>query len=179
MPLLRVGEHEISHYEAHWLEGVLRQAAREAGHEGWWPASDIAKGVLQFLQERFDRNIITLHELFQKIGQTLRSIGFPEVASRVKEEPPPMELSLRDLLHDCEGLEMLFFTRMTQELRGLRDAGATRLEMTHLREAVLRLSAAPAWNARCAGLEAEIVEHARLVFIGHAPQGPCTLLVGG
>ena len=110
LPLLRVGRHDIAHYEVQWLEGVLQQAARQAGHEAWWPAGDVARGVLQFLRERFQENIITLNDLFLKVSHTLRSIGFPEIASAVRPEAPPLELCLLELAREsgASSLHCLF-----------------------------------------------------------------------
>ena len=161
MPLLRVGQHDVSHYEAHWLEGVIRQAAREAGHDGWWPAEEVARGVLQFLRDRFDSNIITIHELFQKLGHTLRTIGFADIASHIRAEPPPMEICLWELARVSDGLELAFFQRLKDELAELRQAGATRIEAVNLRPAVLGLLSTAQWNCECGRLEQEIVEFAR------------------
>ncbi len=161
LPLLRIGRHEVASYETAWLEGVLREAAQAAGHVGWWPAEDVARGVLQFLRERFERNIITLQELFEKIGVTLRTIGFPEIASHVRAAPPPMELSLLELARESEGLELAFYTRLAREVRELRAAGAERIEARQLRDAVMWLSRAEQWDARCRGLEGDIVDYAR------------------
>ena len=164
MPLLRIGHHDVSHYEEGWLERVLRQAAHQAGHEGWWPAGDVARGVWQFLSERFDGNIITLQELFQKVHHTLQTIGFPEIANQVQAEPPPMELCLLELAREADGLEIAFFRTLAHDLGELREIGTTRIEVTNLRAAVLHLAQTVKWHARCRDLESEIVEYARLVI---------------
>lgn len=157
LPLLRVGRHDISHYEVHWLEGVLQQAARQAGHEGWWPAGDVARGVLQYLRDRFDENIITLHDLFYRVSQTLQKIGFPEIASAVRPEPPPFEVCLLELAREAQGLELGFMPGLVRELGELRMTGTPRLELINLRAAVLCLRGTKEWNAGCRELEEEIV----------------------
>jgi len=157
LPLLRVGRHDIAHYEVDWLEKVLQQAARQAGHEAWWPAGDVARGVLQFLRERFEENIITLGDLFQKVSHTLHTIGFPEIASAVRPEPPPLEICLLELAREAEGLEMGFFQSLLKELGELRTTGTPRLELVNLRAAVLCLRRENEWSAGCRGLEEEIV----------------------
>lgn len=161
LPLLRIGRHEVASYETTWLAGVLRDAASAAGHVGWWPADDVARGVLQFLRERFEPNIITLQELFEKIGATLRTIGFPEVASHMRAAPPPVDFSLLELAREADGLEMAFFVRLGREVRELRAAGVQRMEARELRSAVLCLSRARQWDARCRQLEEDIVNYAR------------------
>ena len=149
LPLLRVGRHDIAHYEVQWLEGVLQQAARQAGHEAWWPAGDVARGVLQFLRERFQENIITLNDLFLKVSHTLRSIGFPEIASAVRPEAPPLELCLLELARESEGLELAFFQTLLRELSELRTTGTSRLELLNLRAAVLHLRGGQEWSSSC------------------------------
>ncbi|MFN0129232.1 MAG: hypothetical protein ACKV19_21390 [Verrucomicrobiales bacterium] len=171
LPLLRVGRHEVSHYEEHWLEGVLREAAREAGHEGWWPAGDVARGVLQYLRERFEENIITLQDLFQRVSQTLRHIGFPEIASAVRPEPPPLDLCLLELAREAEGLELGFLPALMRELGELRLTGAARFELVNLRPAVLCLRGESEWTAGCRELEQEIVELTRWWSIGQSADG--------
>jgi len=161
LPLLRVGRHDISHYEVHWLEKVLERAARRAGHEGWWPAGDVARGVLQYLQERFEENIITLHDLFQRVSQTLRSIGFPEIASAVRPEPPPLEVCLLELARESEGLELAFMQRLVRELGEMHATGTPRLELINLRPAVLCVRGEAHWSQGCRELEEEIVDLAR------------------
>jgi hypothetical protein len=157
LPLLRVGRHDIAHYEVQWLEGVLQQAARQAGHEAWWPAGDVARGVLQFLRERFQENIITLNDLFLKVSHTLRTIGFPEIASAVRPEAPPLELCLLELARESEGLELAFFQTLLRELSELRTTGTSRLELLNLRAAVLHLRGGQEWSSSCRELEEEIV----------------------
>lgn len=177
MPLLRVGQHDVSHYEAQWLEGVIREAAREAGHEGWWPAAEVARGVLQFLRDRFEANIITIHDLFQKLGHTLRTIGFADIASHIRAEPPPMEICLWELARASDGLELGFFQRLGEELTDLRRVGATHIEAINLRPAVLGLLSAGHWNRECGRLEQEIVEFARSAVGRPSPAGSVALLL--
>ncbi len=161
LPLLRVGRHDVSNYEAHWLERVLQEAARQAGHDGWWPANDVARGVLQFLRERFEENIITLHDLFHRVSQTLRQIGFPEIASAVRPEPPPLEICLLELAREAQGLELAFIPSLMRELAEMRLTGTGRLELLNLHAAVLCLRGESTWSAGCRDLEQEIVETTR------------------
>jgi hypothetical protein len=178
MPLLRVGQHDVAHYEAGWLEDVIRRAAEAAGHRQWWPAADVARGVLQFLRDRFQKNIITLHDLFGKIGHTLKGIGFPDIADRMHVEPPPMELSLLDVARAAEcGFELLFFRRLADELRELRDLGATRLHCAQIRPAVRHLLGARSWTTACIDLEAEIVEFIRATVGQTNAAAPFALLL--
>lgn len=165
MPVLRVGQHDVAHYEANWLEDVISRAAADAGHDQWWPAADVARGVIQFLRDRFHKNIITLHDLFHKIGQTLQGIGFPEIADRIHAEPPPLDLFLLDFAREAgPGFELLFFRRLSDELASFQELGVTRLHCLQIREAVLHLLAAKTWTASCTDFESEILQFIRDSF---------------
>lgn len=157
LPLLRVGRHDIAHYEEYWLERVLREAARQAGHEAWWPAGDVARGVLQFLRDRFDENIITLQDLFARVSQTLRTIGFPEIASAVQPEPPPLEVCLLELARESQGLELGFVQGVLRELAEMRTTGTPRLDLVNLRPAVQWVLGEEEWTSGCRRLEEEVV----------------------
>lgn len=174
LPLLRFGRHEVASYETSWLAGVLQEAASAAGHVGWWPAEDVARGVLQFLRDRFERNTITLQELFEKIGATLRSIGFPDIARHMRAAPPPVDLSLLELAREADGLELAFFTRLGREISELRALGVRRLEARDLRAAVMCLRQTPQWDARCRRLEEDIVAYVRA--LSAPPSGSTTIM---
>jgi hypothetical protein len=177
MPLLRVGQHDVAHYEARWLEDVIRRAAEAAGHRQWWPAADVARGVIQFLRDRFHKNIITLHDLFGKIGQTLKGIGFADIADRIHVEPPPMELSLLEIARESERFELLFFRRLADEVFELRELGATRLHCAGMRPAVKYLLGTAARTSACADFEVEIVQFIREA-VGKTNEGtPFALLL--
>jgi len=178
MPLLRVGHHDVAHYEARWLEDVLRRAAASAGHAQWWPAADVARGVIQFLRDRFQRNIITLQELFGRIGQTLQGIGFPEIADCVRPEPPPMELCLLELATETPcGFELQFFRRLADEVRDLREIGATRLHCLRTREAIRRMVGVATWTPACGALETEVVLFIRDAVGETNPDSPLAVLL--
>ena len=93
MPLLMIGSKEVVHYEQDWLAEAISRAALEAGHEKWWFAEDVAKGMVIYLQKRFRGTSITLEELFDKIGKTLTTIGFEDVADKLVPTPPPLRIT--------------------------------------------------------------------------------------
>ena len=159
MPLLRVGGHEVVHYEAGWLEHVIQQAAAAAGHHAWWPAADVARGVIQYLRDRFEQNAITLQDLFQRVSQTLRHIGFPEIAGQIHLEAPPVDLCLLELAREAEGLEFAFYGRLAGEMKTLREDGVRCIRASNLRAAISELSATRKWNRSCGRLEEDVLSY--------------------
>ena len=66
LPLLRFGNFEVVQYDARWLEDSITAAAERAGHEDWWVAGDIAKGIIEYLRLRYPSNTISVEELYGK-----------------------------------------------------------------------------------------------------------------
>ncbi len=166
LPLIRVGERDVAHYEACWLEETLRRAAQEAGHESWWPAPDVVRGVFEFLRDRFQKNVITVHDLFQKIEHTLRSIGFSDIAGKLKAEPPPVELNLFDVAREAgDAFELAFYRRLGLEVEALSDAGVTRLRCVQLGDAARWLAGARITTDRSQVIEREILDFLNVALL--------------
>ena len=166
LPLIRVGERDVAHYEACWLEEALRRAAREAGHEAWWPAPDVVRGVFEFLRDRFQKNFITLQDLFQKIEHTLRSIGFSDIAGKLKAEPPPVELNLFDLARESgTAFELAFYQRLTREVEVLREAGVTRFRCVQLGDSARWLAGCRITTDRSLEIEEEILDFLNMALL--------------
>lgn len=158
MPLLMIGSKEVVHYEKEWLQEAISRAALEAGHEGWWFAEDVAKGMILYLQKRFRRNTITLQELFDKISKTLTTIGFQDVADKLVPTPPPLRISLIDLAREAgSGYELVFFELLRQQLLEARNFGAEQIHFSELKRCVKHLRGTKRWGKDCDLLEREIV----------------------
>ena len=161
LPLLRIGTHELGTYEAGWLAGCIRQAALVAGHADWWFADDIALAMVRYLQNRYQSAAITLDELENKIVCTLRKIGFSDVASQLRMDPPQIRLSLNDLVRQSEGMELAFFHLLDDHLSSLRTAGVRKVSLTGTKAAIKHLRCAKHWTAECQCLEDRIVDIVR------------------
>ena len=150
LPLLQIGRIALDHYEERWLQRMIQRAAHKAGHEHWFLAEHVARGVIEYLRQRFDRNSITLEELFGKIEQTLTSIGFNDIARELEAEPPPIEISLPELAHDADsGFELSFFTLIDQHITDARRLGAVELRFTGLKQAVKSIRHSERWTPSC------------------------------
>ena len=161
LPLLRIGDNELTTYEGSWITTCIRSAAERAGHADWWIAEDIARGVLAYLKTRFQSSAITLEELEDKICRTLEKIGFQDVAAKISVEPPMIQLNLRDMARQSEGIELVFFNLLDSRICALQNVGARKLSLTGIKEAIKHLRAAKHWNNNCAVLEEQIVSLVR------------------
>lgn len=153
LPLLQIGRIALDHYEERWLQRMIQRAALKAGHDQWFFAEHVARGVIEYLRQRFDRQSITIEELFCKIGQTLTSIGFSDIARELVAEPPPIEVSLPLLAREAaSGYELTFFTMIDQHIADARRLGAVEIRFSGIREAVKLLRRSNRWTRSCAEL---------------------------
>jgi len=159
LPLLRIGDLPLAPFEGDWLRRNIEQAAREAGHCGeWWPAEDIARGVVLYLRDSFDGSVICLEELFAKVHEALLRIGCGEIADCLRPEPPPVRLSLLEIAKDAgNGFELLFFQLLRQRLTLLQKHRVSRVQFFGLKPCVKLLRAAKHWRHDCDLLYREIL----------------------
>jgi hypothetical protein len=168
LPLLRVGPFELTTYEGAWIATCIRSAAARAGHQDWWFAEDIARGVVAYLKTRFPATAITIEQLQQKICLTLATIGFQDVAAEVTVDPPLIRVNLHDLARQSEGIELVFFQLLDHRVSQLQTVGAKKLSLTGTKAAIKKLRATKNWNPQCRVLEHEIVHLVRNRLSRHA-----------
>ena len=160
LPLLQIGRIALDHYEERWLQRIIQRAAKKAGHDKWFFAEHIARGVIEYLRQRFDRQSITIEELFVKIEQTLTSIGFKEIAAELVAEPPPITVPL-PLLADkaASGYELSFFSLIDHQIADARRLGAVEIQFSGIREAIKKLRRTERWTRSCQDLHDYILTY--------------------
>lgn len=163
LPLLRVGRYDVPPGDGEWLEAGLRRAAREAGRDEWWPAGDVARGILGWLRDSFPGTVITLEELSVRVRSTLENIGYEEIAARLHLAPPRLDVSLHDLAREAGGgFELEFFRLLEARLNELESLGVRTVILTNRRDGVKHLRRAKYWTRSCRALEQEILQFLRV-----------------
>ncbi|CAN5457973.1 hypothetical protein BH23VER1_BH23VER1_21460 [soil metagenome] len=158
LPLLQVGSQEVHCYEARWLEQSIAQAARQAGHDKWIFAEDIAHGVLEYLRERFVGTRITLADLFDKIARTLDTVGFPDIAAKLEAAPPPIRVSLVDIAQQAApGFDLLFYQLIDSRIQEIRISGASKIRFLDFQASVRLLEGSPRWQEAVPPRRAELL----------------------
>jgi hypothetical protein len=157
LPLLRVGRFDLAAYDSEWVEEGIREAAREAGHEEWFFAADITRSLMIYLRSKFPGTVITIEELNRRLQQILEKIGYQDIGNRLCLLPPEIQVSLRDIAHEADGLEMGFFQLLGERLEEMLGLGARRITLSHTRDGVKLLRAARHWSGKCGELEQEII----------------------
>lgn len=162
LPLLEVGNQAITEYGEGWLSQSISQAAESAGHGKWLFAEDVARGVIEYLRDRFPGSKITLGDLFERISRTLDTIGFPDIAAQLQAAPPPARISLADLAREAgPGCELFFFCSLDERFAEARASGVDRIRFTGFDKCVQALVPdARAVTSREA-LRAEVLSHLR------------------
>lgn len=156
LPLLRVGSCEISSYEPEWVASCISEAAKQAGHNDWWFATDIARSLMIYLRNRFPGTAITLEEMTARLQHTLAKIGFVDISIRVRLTPPLLHFSLDDLAREAEGFELRFFQLLDSRITELRGLGARHIAITASRRGVKHLRSVRHWTRSCEALQKDI-----------------------
>ena len=158
LPLLRVAQDEVVHYEESWIRDIISEAAARSGSDDSWYAEDIAKGVTIYLKERFQQTSISLDELFEKIARTLRAVGMPKVADNLQPSAPPTRLSLASIAEDAgNGFELWFFHHLGERIGTLRGVGTKKLHCSELKMAVEQICRPKRWSQRCDQFQEEVL----------------------
>lgn len=156
-PVLQIGTHQVFDYDGEWIDAALLRAARAAGHEDFPFAADIRDGVMCYLESKCPLRLLPVGELSARVRRMLIRIGWESVAERLDSLAPPLTVSLVRAAEEAgEGYELAFFSRLRQELQGLRTAGAAELRFTGLRECVMTLAGEARWTRRCEALLEEV-----------------------
>ncbi|MGI9239217.1 MAG: hypothetical protein ACR2RV_00360, partial [Verrucomicrobiales bacterium] len=162
LPLLRFGNFEVVQYDARWLEDSIMAAAERAGHEDWWIATDIAKGIIEYLRQRYPSNTISVEELYEKISRALDVLGWDDVAAELQVGPPPLRISLAEIAKEAgDGFELAFFQLLRERLAETCVTGAQQVQCYGLKPGVKILRRARRWGGRCQILAEEIAEFLR------------------
>jgi hypothetical protein len=134
----------------------VERAARAAEVEFPFVA-DIRSGVVRYLETRCPLKLMPIGDLYDRMRKMLVKIGCERIADHLQPLAPPVTVSLLQAAREAGcGFELGFFEALRSELSALREAGVEDIRFTGLREAILELSGALAWNAPCDQLLREI-----------------------
>ncbi|MEM7699525.1 MAG: hypothetical protein AAF236_14095 [Verrucomicrobiota bacterium] len=165
LPFIRIGEHSLAVCESQWLTDTLSNAANAAtdGPQSTsspvpdWLVEDISQGVQSYLKNHFPGSVIDSKDLFEKIGKTLSSLGLSHVAAKMDTSPPPIRISLTDLVRRAgDGYELAFFDLLARTVRSAAEEGAHEVQCHGLDRCVKKLASSKRWSRRCETLKAEI-----------------------
>lgn len=158
-PLVQLHDGQMMVFERRWLELALQRAARAAGYESWWLATDVVESVSQYLQADFAETVVPSERLELTVQAVLQSIGYADIAAHFRSCPPPARISLLAVAQRSgERFEILFFQLLREALQEALTSGAVQIELHGLVPAVKHLRRAKHWRRDCSVLRAEVVD---------------------
>jgi hypothetical protein len=130
-----------------------------------------AHAVLHYFKVEQGKNQVSVGEFAQALATVLRGFGL-EVRDSDTDDPPAQtpatglrpvaEADLRQLAFDSgKGFELLFFSRLRNELRCQLRRSPRMIRFKGLRGCVKQLAGARRWNGRCQQLNDQIVGYLR------------------
>jgi hypothetical protein len=139
-----------------------------------------AEAVLHYFKEELGRATITIGEFSAALEETLRKLGYNIKSAKTKTATDPGVLTrdLREIASQSGiGYELLFFSRLREEVRDSLGRSPQILRFLGLRKCVKHLLGAKKWNGRCQALSDQIVDYLRTCMEAEKEQTPCSLLV--
>lgn len=138
-----------------------------------------ANAVFHYFKHDLGRLSVTVGEFACALEKVLR--GFGVYAQAAESHPPAtrvLESDLRQLASESgKAYELLFFTRLRDELRSQMQLAPRLLRFHGLRGCVKQLTGAQRWSSRCQALHDQIVEFLRNCFSAEIKQPDCALFV--
>jgi hypothetical protein len=141
--------------------------------------------VLHYFKHELQRQSVSVGEFAVALEKVLRSFGLSVYADDQPQAavaqpgPPVLELNLKDLAGNAasEGIELLFFPMLRQELKRKLGQSPKVLRFHSLRDCVKQLAGTDRWNRRCQTLDDQIVDFLRSCWETEPAGRTCALMV--
>ncbi len=156
LPLIKISQDNLVACDAEWLRSNVRDAATRAEVPEWF-ADDVVSGVITFLRNHYDGTTITLDSLYDRIRDTLESLGLEDLAEELSPAAPPLRISLPDIARAAgDGYELAFFQLLEQRFASATSCGIENVYFYGLRNCVQSLTSLKRWTRRSEILQNEI-----------------------
>jgi hypothetical protein len=138
-----------------------------------------ASAVFHYFKNDLGRVTVTVGEFAGALEKVLRGFGMNSVAEeQTVSGQRVLNSDLRRLASESgKGFELLFFSRLRDEMRQQLLRSPEVIRFRGLRGCVKQLTGARRWSPRCQTLHDQIVEFLRTCFATEANQPSCALLV--
>ena len=143
-----------------WIAESIDCSALQAGYSEWEWTFDITKALSCYLRHEFHGCLISPHELQILIKKSLHSIGFPDVADKLRLVAPRVTINLSEMARTA-AYELMFFHLLQQRLDDATMVGVRGIRLEGLRDSVKILRQAGRWQENCGMLSTDIVNFVR------------------
>ena len=134
-PLLKLGDCLITEYGEQWLADALEHAARRAGTTLPFK-DDLLASVRYYLEHECDLSVMQVSELYERLRRMLTEVGLAHLARELKEETPPMTVSVAEIA-------------LKKQVEELQVHGITKYCFTGRKECVMALQGRKRWDRSC------------------------------
>lgn len=153
-PLLQLGDCLISEYGEQWLADALEHAARRAGTTLPFK-EDLLASVRYYLEHECDLSVMPVSELYGRLRRMLREVGLGHLAKELREETPPMTVSVAEIARDVP-FWLFFACELKKQVEALQGRGITKYCFIDRKECVMALQGRKRWNSACQSMLAEL-----------------------
>lgn len=155
---------------------LLGDAADDLGEHF---VSNAVGAVLHFFKFDLDRTIVSVDEFSAALVKVLRGFGLDAYDQKQKSKPLKIaDADLRGLANDAgEGFELLFFSRLRDEVRARLVEAPQMIRFSGLRGCVKQMTGSRRWGRRCQFLNDQIVDYLRTCLGSETKGLDCALLV--
>jgi len=158
MPVLQIGEHQVTNYDTYWIRRAIENAAIRADQTHFTFLDEVYDGIVHYLETKCSLRLLPIEELFTRIEHTLKRIGCEPIANMLQIECPPINISLQRAASNAgNGFELAFYSVLIEEMKALKALGANDIFFSEIRESVLILKQTSEWTDKCELLEQDIL----------------------
>lgn len=158
MPVIQVGDYQVTNYDTFWIRRAIQNAADRAQNSEFAFVDDIYQGVVYYLENQCSLRLLELEALYKRIRHMLKRIGCEAIANALQIEAPPVTISLeRAATKAGNGFELAFYQILQKEMRKLKKMGAKEVFFGHIRESIMVLKQTLHWCPSCQQLEKDIM----------------------
>ena len=158
MPVIQVGDYQVSEYDTFWIRRAIENAAIEADQEHFAFVDDVYDAIVHYLEHKCPLRLLELSSLYERIRYTLKRIGCEAIANSLKEESPPITLSLEHAAIEAgTGYELAFYQRLKEEMENLKSNGVKEVFFSRVKESIMVLKQVDEWCDECDQLENDIL----------------------
>jgi len=140
-----------------------------------------AEAVLHYFKEELGRQHVTINEFSDALEKVLKGMGFSVNSDDETGESEHASVIQTDLgrlaFESGKGYELMFFSRLKQELDEKLGESPQILHFKGIRRCVKQLIGARRWSDRCQALHDQIVIYLRTNWERRKPGDSCALLV--
>jgi hypothetical protein len=159
---VREADGRLSPFSEGRLAVSIHRAAKNGGESDPLLAEAVAAAVREFIGAVHPDAAIERRDLASLVASILAALGYTKISTAYLLRQRRAEINLARLAGETEsGIELDFFRRLDLALAELGEPRTRRVQITGLRECVLKLKRAQRWTQACSGMADEIVAFVR------------------